>query len=290
MFLFNFLALVFVLPLVNFDLISLMNIVENPLSGPETRMPLLFIQAIIALGTFIITPILFRRFIDTENISNVQYKINSNATEIVIVAIFTFSIMPFSAFLMEWNQNLELPSFLSALEEWVRGTHEFVEESTKHLTNLQSPHELIIGLIVIALIPAIGEEFLFRGIAQKYLIKGFNNHHLGILASAFLFSFFHMQIFIILPRMVLGIVYGYFYYFSRNLLVPVVAHFINNSFMIIMIFLYNRDMISFNIENEESLPWSITFMSLLISLILFFYLRYKFKASENPNEGMADSI
>lgn len=273
---FNFVGFVFAFIAVGFDFNELLRIMENPLSGSETRVPLLIVQGITGIGTFVLVPLIYKKYVDrTENIQ-INYKRNEKSENYLIVILFTFMIMPLTAQFMEWNLDLQFPEFLSEFEKSLRETHDFVEESTQHLVSLEGPFQLILGIIVIALVPAIGEEFLFRGFFQKYLIRGFNNVHLGIFATAFLFGLFHLQIFIILPRILLGLIYGYFYQYSRNIMIPMAAHFTNNAFMVTMLYLYNQGHIEFNIEDESQMSPILVIASLIISASLFFYLRSKY--------------
>jgi hypothetical protein len=276
LFVFNFFGFVIAMFFVGFDLTQLLSIMENPLSGPETRVPLLIIQGVTGIGSFIIVPVLYQKYVDRSGNIRVEYEKNEDPANYLIMVLFTFTIMPLTAKLMEWNENLSFPASLSEIERSLRATHDFVEESTKHLVSLDGPFELILGLLVIAVVPAIGEEFLFRGFIQKYLIKGMKNVHLGIFVTGFLFGAFHMQIFVMLPRILLGIVYGYFYQYSRNLYMPMLAHFTNNAFMVTMLYLYNQGMIEFNIEDEENMPLMMVLTGLALSAMLFFYLKSKY--------------
>lgn len=281
LFVFNFFGFVFAMFVVGFDLAQLQSIMENPLSGPETRVPLLIIQGITGIGSFIIVPILYQKYVDRSGNVRVEYEKNEDLKHYLIMVLFTFTIMPLTAKSMEWNEKLGFPASLSEIENALRETHNFVEESTRHLVNLDGPFELVLGLLVIAVVPAIGEEFLFRGFLQKYLIKGMKNVHLGILLTGFLFGAFHMQIFVMLPRILLGIVYGYFYHYSRNIYMPMIAHFTNNAFMVTMLYLYNQGLIAFNIEDEENMPLMMVLSGLVLSAMLFFYLKSRYELNRH---------
>ncbi len=283
LFVFNFVGFVFAYFAVGFDFNELLRIMENPLSGPETRVPLLVVQGITGIGTFVLVPLIYKKYVDRTDHLILEYKRDDKAENYLIVVLFTLLIMPFTAQLMEWNLALKFPAFMSEFEAQLRETHDFVEESTKHLVSLDGPFQLILGIIVIALVPAIGEEFLFRGFFQKYLIRGFNNVHLGIFVTAFLFGLFHLQVFVILPRILLGLIYGYFYQYSKNLFLPMAAHFVNNAFMVTMLYLYNQGHIEFNIEDESQMSSLLVLASIILSAALFFYLKSKY--SENTKRA-----
>ena len=283
LFIFNFIGFVIAIFFVGFDFNELLRIMENPMSGPETRVPLLVVQGVTGIGTFIIVPWLFKKYVDRSGEIQIESNSDENFNNYLIVCLFTFSIMPFTAKLMELNQDLHFPQFLAEFERKARLTHDFIEATTNHLIDLDGPMELILGILVIGVIPAIGEEYLFRGFLQKYLIRAFQNPHLGILSTAIIFGVFHLQVFVLLPRILLGFVYGYFYHYSNNIRLPMLAHFLNNSFMVIMLYLYNKGMIDYNIDDESGVSIILVLMSLLISSLLFFYLESRF--SPNPQNG-----
>jgi membrane protease YdiL (CAAX protease family) len=88
---------------------------------------------------------------------------------------------------------------------------------------------MTINLIMIAVLPALGEEFIFRGVFQKIFCRLFGSGHIAIWITAFIFSFVHLQFFGFLPRFILGLLFGYLFYWSRTLWLPVIAHFVNNA-------------------------------------------------------------
>jgi len=90
----------------------------------------------------------------------------------------------------------------------------------------------MVGLLVIAAIPAVSEELFFRGIVQTKLVAYFKNPHWAIWLGAVFFSAFHFQFEGFFPRIVLGAVLGYLYYWSINLWIPIILHFFNNAMLV----------------------------------------------------------
>jgi membrane protease YdiL (CAAX protease family) len=127
------------------------------------------------------------------------------------------------------------------------------------------------GFIIIAVLPAIGEEFTFRGWLQPAFEKATGNPHIAIWVSAFLFSAFHFQFFGFVPRLLLGAMFGYMMYWSGNLWVPIVAHFVNNGFSVVMMYLHQLKLVDFDAESSEALPliYVIPF-AILFGFLMFF--------------------
>jgi hypothetical protein len=75
---------------------------------------------------------------------------------------------------------------------------------------------------------------IFRGILQQILCRIFRSGHVAIWISAIFFSAIHLQFFGFLPRLLLGLSFGYLFFWTGNLWITIVAHFINNIVPVIM--------------------------------------------------------
>ncbi len=128
----------------------------------------------------------------------------------------------------------------------------------------------IITLIGLALIPAVGEELMFRGYLMNLFAQK-SNYHNGIAASALIFAFVHFNFSNFFYYFVLGVVMGYVYYWGRNLVFPMIIHFVNNA---LVVFGY---MYAISNPVSEELNYSYTLMpyiTLGLSLVIF-YMNYK---------------
>lgn len=168
------------------------------------------------------------------------------------------------------NKQMELPSFMEPMENWMRSQEETAEKLTLMLLAGEGFVTLILNLIVIAVAAGVTEEFLFRGALQRVIGKWTHNHHIIIWSAAIIFSAFHMQFFGFLPRMLLGAYFGYLLYWSRNIWVPVFAHFVNNAFAVIGMSnsrLKDNEFITGDISAQNLLPYTIV---AIITLFLFY--------------------
>lgn len=198
----------------------------------------------------------------------------------MIIAIglcFLVAISP----VVEWNMNFQFPEFLQEFGSWARAQEDKLAEMTKLLTSFNTPGAFILGLLVIALLPGIGEELVFRGLIQNEFFRGSKNIHVAIWLSAFLFSAIHMQFFGFIPRLLLGGLFGYLYYWSGNLMVPMIAHFFHNGFTLTMIYLYNTGLVNVNIDSEESAPLSLVGLCAVFTFVLLYFFR-KHYTQEQP--------
>ncbi len=131
-------------------------------------------------------------------------------------------------------------------------------------------------LAPIALIPAIGEELVFRGLIQPKIYKMSRNVHVAVWLTGFIFSFIHLQFYGLIPRMLLGVLFGYLYAWSGNLWYSILGHFINNGFTLIMYYLHQRQSVTINIEDTASVPWGISLAFMAVSAFLLISLKTYF--------------
>ena len=231
-----------------------------------------------AIFSFILVPLYFIK--QYERISFQYYfnQKNINPTAIVISIGLTMSLMVVNSLFIEWNMSVEFP-------ESIVGAIDRMEEQGKILTDylihFESFGYFLVVLVAVAIVPAIGEELLFRGLIQKFFRQIFGNPHAAIWVTAILFSAFHLQFYGFLPRMLLGAFFGYLFYFSRNLGYAIIAHFINNGFTVTLLYLYQAGIISYDIESDESVPLISIAIFSMIGIILFVLFKKQIHITEN---------
>ncbi len=169
---------------------------------------------------------------------------------------------------------------LSEVYSWMHEKEKQLEEISINLLSGKNLFDLLINLIVLALLPALGEEMLFRGVIQRFLIKITKISHIGIIITAFLFSAIHFQFLTFLPRFILGLYLGYIFYWSGCLWVPILAHFANNATIVFLYYFIEQKEILEKVENigaSEHIQWVPVFISatLVISGLYLFYWREK---------------
>jgi membrane protease YdiL (CAAX protease family) len=157
----------------------------------------------------------------------------------VIAILFAVAALPMISLLAEWNKGMELPQFLASMEEMMREMEESSKVLTERFLNTTSEWMLFVNLLVMALLPAVCEEMMFRGWLQRALGQSVD-YHTAIWVSAIVFSAIHFQFYGFIPRMLIGAALGYLYYYTGSLWVPIVAHFTNNAAAVVTAFLsYN---------------------------------------------------
>ena len=192
-------------------------------------------------------------------------------------------ILPFMSTLIAWNAGAHFPTFLHDFEVWARTSEDRAAVLTKFLTRFNSASRFWVGVVVIALVPAIAEELVFRGVIQKNLVRWFSPH-VGVWLGAAIFSAIHFQFFGFVPRFVLGLVLGYLYLWSGNILVSMAAHFTQNAFQLLIIYLTQRGQFGWGFDPDatDALPWTLVVPSVLLTAGLLYFLHQRMTAPAAP--------
>lgn len=161
---------------------------------------------------------------------------------ILIGVAVMFVCIPVTTQLTTWNENLSFGKNLTWLEDWIKSMEEIAKAATEKMLNVDTIGGLLLNLVVVALIPAVGEELTFRGVLQQSLTRKMNPH-VAIFLSAAIFSFIHFQFYGFLPRMFLGLLLGYMFYITNSLWTSIAMHFANNGTVVVLYYLANKGII-----------------------------------------------
>jgi len=247
---------------------------QNPQQFPNSWWYLMLLQAISHLFTFLIPGVIYWRWSEQHRVEEFVRRPLPSYLLLAIALLIVLVFMPFNSWIIEWNGNLHLPQGLQRIEEWMLRKEDELATMTRFLTNFSTGAELIVALVVIAIIPAVGEEVLFRGIIQRKIFHKIGDMHASIWATAALFSAIHLQFYGFVPRMLLGAMFGYMYAWTRNLWTPIFAHFINNAATVVIVFLSHQQVINFDIEkSDSSVSWIVALISLALTARLLLNLK-----------------
>ena len=235
---------------------------------------LLFMQGVQTIVLFGVTALVGVWLTERENPFN-QMSLNRGLSleQGFIAFFFAVVALPLIAMLAEWNKGMEFPSFLASVEEMMRQMEESAKVLTERFLNTSSVWMMIVNLFVMALLPAMCEEMLFRGWLQRVLVDRVN-YHVAIWASAFVFSAIHFQFYGFVPRMLIGAALGYLYCYTGSLWAPIIAHFTNNAMAVVTAFLsYNGyTSIDFDLIGTGD-TWYLSVASVAVCLALMCRLK-----------------
>ena len=225
-----------------------------PEANPNSRIILLIIQGFSAVGSFIVAPYLLYLFSKPNDLEPSEPKFSSLIL-FGLVFVIAFLMMPVNAWLAAWNESIHLPDFLNPLQDWALEKEKSLEKLTAYLVDFQTKSETILGFAVVALLAGISEEFFFRKLLQVRIITLVRNPHVGIWLTAFIFAAIHVQFYGLIPRMILGALFGYYFYWTGNIALAMFGHILNNGITLIGVILYQQKLSPIDVEDPEQIPW-----------------------------------
>lgn len=256
-------------------------------SDPKAIPVLKFIQTFSTIGTFIIPAVAIAFLFDRKPMKflSISKKINLSTALLIIIAMVL--ALPLINYLGELNSRMSLPDFLSDLEKWMKKSEDNAAELTKRLLEMHSVSDMLFNVFMIALLPAVGEELLFRGIIQRLLSDWAKNIHIAIWISAILFSAMHMQFYGFIPRMLLGALLGYLLAWSGSLWLPIIAHFVNNAAAVILMYLFSEKLVGVDPDKLGTEGQMTLVMISVVTTGGLLWLVYKNVRMKNYSAGSA---
>lgn len=238
-----------------------------------TRTKLLVLQVATTSSAFIVAPILYLQWVHQRSVRDLfQWKQSYTAPMLTLLGL-TIVFMIVNTRLIQWNMTIRLPAWLREFEIWVQARETTLQETTHLSTTFHALKDLFIGILVIGVMPAIGEELLFRGLVQPILHMLTHNIHWAIMIGALGFSIMHCQFYSLLPRFLLGALFGYVYYWTKDLWFPIAAHFVNNTLTLVIFFCQQQQLIVQNVAPTHMLPHFLWICLVGLTIVLARRLR-----------------
>lgn len=276
-FIFNLLGIAIAFPFLGNNILNILNEVKDIDKYINTYK---YLQLINHLGMFLAPSVIYAFLVSRKTGAYLKINRMPHLFSLFSGILLIFVCLPFINWLMTINENMKLPSSMGEIEQWMRQSEENAAMLTEKFLQVTTPMGLLANIFIIALVPAVGEEFLFRGVLQKHFKRWTGNIHIAIIITSVLFSAMHLQFFGFLPRFILGIILGYLFYYSRNLWVSITAHFFNNAFATIIFYLNYNKIISTDLDKigSEEKDYFVIFISFIFTIIIMFSI---FKRERN---------
>ncbi|MEX1190217.1 MAG: CPBP family intramembrane glutamic endopeptidase [Bacteroidia bacterium] len=263
-----------------------LNTLANDPSLPGAIGFLRVSQILSSFGVFIIPSLFIRNYFKT------SFYVSAKPSNMLLIngSLFCMAVMIFQVPLVntlaQWNAALNFPEALSNVQAWMEQREIQAERITDLFLNMNSVPDYILTLFIMAVLPAIGEELLFRGSIQPLLGKIIKNEHAAVWVTAFLFSFIHFQFFGFIPRLLLGAFLGYLFFWSKSLVFPIAAHFANNAFAVSLSFAQQQGLLPLNFEEPgaSNSDWYLALFSVVVLIPACIY----FKRTYAPKVDLAN--
>jgi len=271
-----------------FGISSMMDIPSlNELNNPESIRLLKYFQVVQSIGLFIVPPLILGWLFYGKISEYLFLNKNTTSASIMLVFVLILATAPFINFIGELNMRMIFPDWLSGVENWMKDAEDKAAQLTEAFLKVESVGGLLFNLFMIAFLPAIGEELLFRGVIQRIFTRMTKNHHWGIWISAILFSSLHLQFYGFVPRLLLGVMFGYLLVWGGTMWLPIIAHFLNNALAVIALYFVDRELLSPKIEEYGATSESYYLAAISLVLVLFFMFWIK---RENKGKKLKISL
>lgn len=244
-------------------------------TNPDMIPILRFFQGATSVGMFLVPGLVWAWIYERPITKSLELKSQLKIGNIILIVVLIIAALPMINAFAAINQQMELPAFMKELEQGLRETEANAVQFMKALLSTKSIGVLIANLIVVAVLPGVAEEIVFRGILQKEIIRLSGKPILSIVIAALLFSAMHMQFFTFLPRFALGIMLGLVFYWSKNIWVPIILHFLNNALSVVAWYILSPGEIENSLESvgTTSNMWPLAIVSILAVITILYYFR-----------------
>jgi membrane protease YdiL (CAAX protease family) len=248
--------------------------IQKLLQHSEGVWILYYMQGVVALFSMVLSSWVFQRYFATE-----KKPFNTQALQVMqvsLVVLLMLAVIPLVSSMVWWNNQVRLPDFLSEFEKMARDKENSTGIMMGVLTRFPTFVHFLVAIVVIAIVPAVGEELWFRGVFQRKM-QDMVSPHVAIWATGFIFSLVHFQFFGFFPRWLLGVLFGYLYWWSGNLWITIIAHFVNNFVTLLAIYLYNQKIIGYNFYEPAPVAWYAVLLSAIVTTILVYSFKQQSK-------------
>ncbi len=166
---------------------------------------------------------------------------------------------------------------IKTLKELLDTLNAYVEKTYGNLLKANNVYEAILIVFVVAIIPALSEEVMFRGFIQRSFELRMKPFYAALVTAIF-FGANHFNPYGLIPLIILGLYFGFAAYMSGSIIIPIILHFLNNFTAVMLYFIFGDDeLISSSVQKPIELGSSILlllFMAMLFSGLLLAIKKY----------------
>lgn len=233
---------------------------------PENAAAAGLLNTLASLLSFLLPALILAMIVSSRPFAYTGFNTAINRKQLLLVIAITFASIVLGGALGELNANIPLPASWYAKAKAFEETY---KAAMMAMANMKSGKDYLVALLVLAAFPAVFEEVLFRGGFQQVFTGWTKNAWAGIIITSVLFSAIHFSYFGFLPRAALGLVLGLIFYYSKNIWLNILMHFLNNALVVTQLYIVSRQGKSIEKTMDESMPmwWGII---AIVFLMIFF--------------------
>jgi membrane protease YdiL (CAAX protease family) len=250
---------------------------------PVVLRALKIFQLLSQMGIFIFPVVIFALFASDKPLAYLNLNSKSKILPFLLSILAILLALPLINWLAEVNSHMHLPSALNGIEEWMKKSETEAAGLTNSFLLSNTWPGFLVNILMMAIIPALGEELLFRGLLIRLFREWTKDVHVAIFISAFIFSAIHMQFYGFFARLMMGVMFGYLLYWTGSIWVPILVHFINNAIIVSFGFAYVRGLTQLNPDSVGSTNNIFVLIGAGILLTIVLLILYRVRHIESPD-------
>jgi uncharacterized protein len=209
--------------------------IEKELFNPKHINAIKTIQVISTLFTFLVPAFLFALIVHKQPSVYLGFKRKATFKQVGIVILIGVVGIAVGGLLAEVNEWIPISK---SLEATFKAAEKKYADQVLLIAKMNNVVDYLSAMLIIALLPAIFEELFFRGALQQLLTQWFKMPIVAILVTSIVFSAIHLSYYGFLTRAFLGVGLGLVYYYSKNIWLPIIIHFVNNGIAVTAFYVY----------------------------------------------------
>ncbi|MEY3177837.1 MAG: hypothetical protein RJB42_78, partial [Bacteroidota bacterium] len=196
------------------------------MSDPQFANPVRVSQTVLSICIFFLPSIIVARMMDKQPLTYMGLRQRSSALSYMLTILLMLLTIVIGGSMATLNEMIPLTT---QMELYFKSMEEDYMKQIEVMSQMSGWGDFFVALVVMALVPAVVEEVFFRGGFQNLMHRSTGNFWVAVIVTSLLFSAIHFSFYGFLTRLTLSIVLGLLYAETRNLWMPILAHFINNA-------------------------------------------------------------
>jgi len=240
---------------------------KDQMGNPAYSNAFKMIQTVSTFFGFFIPAIITAALLNRKPYKLLGFTKRFNFRQVLLVIAIMFTALFVSGVLGYLNEHVPVSNSLKLIfDKWESEYNKQVEA----IMQLKNINDYLLGLVIMAFLPALCEETLFRGGLQNFLTRSTRSSWLAILIVSFIFSLVHFSFYGFLPRMFLGVMLGLVFQYTGSIWLCILGHFFNNALAVTQLYYYTSHGKSVQQAADQTTPlaWGMVAIPILIVLIV----------------------
>lgn len=223
----------------------------------------LWMQGIVSVFGFMVPPLVFA-YLSTPRVkSYLGIKAPKNPLHIILSITLMLGAMPILLEIAGLIKNINLGSANDAAQNKI-------EQITEALLDIKSAGQLVQVLLVMAVIPGIGEELFFRGVLLRFGHQRAGRMVLPIIISSLIFAAVHGTPYNLVSIAIAGALLCLVYYWSGSLVTGMIAHMVYNGSQIYLSYVAKSDESLKALTKSNHMPPAILIAGIVVFAVSIF--------------------